>query len=45
MCCKKDRGCQHPENGREPGECTPEQIQKCHGDVAVHPCDAEASES
>ena len=45
MCCKEDCGCQHPEKERKPGECTPEQIQECHGDVAEHPCEGDESES
>lgn len=37
MCEDK---CEHPEKlkGR-PGECTPEQIRECHGDVEGHPCE------
>ncbi|MEQ8174087.1 MAG: hypothetical protein ABRQ26_03375 [Syntrophomonadaceae bacterium] len=34
MCqCQKDDFCKHPEmlEGRKPGECTPIQIQECHG--------------
>jgi len=23
----------------KPGECTPEQIKECHGDVKKHPCE------
>ncbi|MFW6437671.1 MAG: hypothetical protein ACOCZ7_01550 [Armatimonadota bacterium] len=38
MCdCK---GCQQPEKLKgKPGECSPEQIRECHGDVEKHPCD------
>ena len=38
MCGDKKK-CQKPENlkGR-PEHCTPEQIRKCHGDAATHPC-------
>jgi len=25
--------------GRNPKECTPEQIKECHGDVEEHPCE------
>ncbi len=34
--------CQKPENltGR-PGECSPEKIKECHGDVEEHPCEKE----
>lgn len=37
MCEKK---CQHPEKlkGKEPKECSPEQIKECHGDHKDHPC-------
>jgi len=41
MCCPEDKrkGCQKPENLKTtPQECTPEQIRKCHGDAAEHPC-------
>ena len=42
MCdcgCKCECGCGHPEKLEgTPSECTPEQIQECHGDVAEHPC-------
>jgi DNA-binding transcriptional ArsR family regulator len=36
MCdCK----CQHPEKLRgKPEDCTPKQIEKCHGKTAKHPC-------
>jgi len=46
-CCDEaDQGCQKPENlkGR-PEECSPEQIQKCHGTGASHPCVPEADDS
>lgn len=43
MCKKK---CEHPEklNGKEPGECSEEQIRECHGEEAVkgdHSCSDE----
>jgi hypothetical protein len=25
--------------GKNPKECTPEQIKKCHGNVKEHPCE------
>ena len=31
-------GCVRPEKGRKPRECTPEQIEECHGDAKEHPC-------
>jgi hypothetical protein len=38
MSDSKDQ-CQKPENLKgKPGECTPEQIRKCHGDDKEHPC-------
>jgi ArsR family transcriptional regulator, arsenate/arsenite/antimonite-responsive transcriptional repressor len=38
MCdCK---GCQQPEKLKgKPGDCSPEQIRECHGDVENHPCE------
>ena len=42
--CKEESHevCQHPEKlkGRKPGECSPEQIRECHGDVKEHPCES-----
>jgi hypothetical protein len=39
MCCEKSKGCQKPKELKTtPKECTPEQIRKCHGDDAGHPC-------
>ena len=38
MSCKEEK-CENPEELKStPGECSPEQIQKCHGDAAEHPC-------
>ena len=37
--CEKKEGCQKPEELKgDPKECSPEQIRKCHGDAAGHPC-------
>ena len=37
--CHEKKGCQKPENLKgNPSECSPEQIRKCHGDSAQHPC-------
>ncbi len=37
--CEDKEGCWKPENLKgKPSDCTPEQIKKCHGDVAEHPC-------
>ena len=31
--------CQKPDQLKgKPGECSPEQIKKCHGDTKDHPC-------
>ncbi len=36
--CEKEK-CRKPENLKgKPGECSPEQIRKCHGDADSHPC-------
>ena len=38
MCDEKKR-CQKPKELKgKPGECSPEQIRKCHGEAAGHPC-------
>ena len=38
MCCK-DCGCQEPEELQgAPEDCSPEQVKKCHGEDAGHPC-------
>ena len=38
MCDSQDK-CEKPENLKTtPDECAPEQIKKCHGDAAEHPC-------
>jgi len=32
--------CKHPEKLKgKPGECSPEQIKECHGEVKKHPCE------
>jgi hypothetical protein len=37
--CEEKQGCQKPEELKGgPKECSPEQIRKCHGDEAEHPC-------
>ncbi len=40
MCCSdKKSGCQCPaELKGKPGDCTPKQIEKCHGAGKDHPC-------
>ena len=41
MCCsnEKKEGCQKPENLKgKPQDCSPEQINECHGTEAKHPC-------
>ena len=40
--CKSEstKECQHPERLKgKPGECSPEQIKGCHGDVKQHSCE------
>jgi len=45
MCCRNSRAeCCHPEEKRDPKECTPEQIRECHGEVAEHPCQVREKE-
>ena len=34
-CCDQPKKC---EKGKDPKECTPEQIKECHGDSAEHLC-------
>ena len=43
---KKKNCCQKPETKEgKPEECSPEQIQECHGDAQKHPCCEETRES
>lgn len=38
MCCGKTK-CQRPKELKgKAGQCSPEQITKCHGDSKKHPC-------
>jgi hypothetical protein len=38
MCDEKK--CEYPEKRKGKNqECTPEQINECHGDVEEHPCE------
>ena len=38
MCNGKCK-CEHPEKLQgDPSQCTPEQIQECHGEGSEHPC-------
>ena len=40
--CGKGTCCQKPEELKgKPRDCTPEQIEKCHGDSEKHPCVSE----
>lgn len=42
MCNSKQK-CEKPENLKgEPGECSPEQVRKCHGTAKCHPCTPKA---
>ena len=43
-CCDPNAECCHPEQKPNPQECTPEQIQACHGEVTDHPCEAQTEE-
>ena len=37
--CQKETQCQKPENlTGTPKDCSPEQIEKCHGPAAEYPC-------
>ena len=38
--CETSKKC---EKGKDPKTCSPEQIRECHGDTAVHPCEAGAN--
>jgi ArsR family transcriptional regulator, arsenate/arsenite/antimonite-responsive transcriptional repressor len=33
--------CTHPEKRPAEGDCSPEQIRECHGDVPEHPCECD----
>ena len=46
MCdAKNDCKCQKPENLKTtPEECTPDQVEECHGDVKEHPCTEKTEE-
>ena len=36
---ESEKVCEHPEKLKDkPGECSPEQIRECHGEVEKHPC-------
>ncbi len=40
--CDTENKCEKPENLKTtPEECTPEQIEECHGDVKEHSCTEE----
>jgi hypothetical protein len=44
MCDEKNK-CQQPEKLEEkPEECSPEQVEECHGDVKEHPCTEETEQ-
>ena len=37
--CEKETKCQKPDELKgKPEQCSPEQIEKCHGPAAKHPC-------
>ena len=36
---EKTKGCKNPQDLKgKPGECSTEQIRKCHGEAKRHPC-------
>ena len=38
--CAETKGCQKPKELKgKPRDCSPEQIRKCHGETACHPCE------
>jgi hypothetical protein len=38
MCCGKTK-CERPKELKgTPKDCSPEQVNKCHGNVKRHPC-------
>jgi len=44
MCKKEEQaGCRKGYDVK-PGDCTPEQIQECHGDQPCHPCGTNPSD-
>jgi len=45
MCDKKE-GCRQPEKSKgDPKQCSPEQIEECHGDAKEHPCVSDSRDS
>lgn len=38
MCCNQDKDCKHPDRKPNHEDCTPEQIEECHGEDVVHHC-------
>ncbi len=44
MCDEKNK-CQQPEKLEEkPEECSPEQVEECHGEAEEHPCTEETEQ-
>ena len=40
--CDKRKCCEKPKELKDqPEDCSPEQIEKCHGDAKTHPCKPE----
>jgi DNA-binding transcriptional ArsR family regulator len=37
----KNPDCTHPEKRPAEGDCSPEQIHECHGDMQKHPCECD----
>jgi hypothetical protein len=45
MMCDSKQCCQKPEHLKDkPEACSAEQIRKCHGDAAKHPCVSDKQE-
>ena len=46
MCDAENKcECEKPENLKTtPEECTPEQVEECHGETKEHPCTEETEE-
>lgn len=45
MCVEKKPGCKFPERLKgKPEDCSPEQIEECHGKDKGHPCIAPEKE-
>lgn len=44
--CNSKQNCQKPEELKgQPKDCSPEQIEKCHGSGQGHPCTSEPQDN